>query len=80
MFFFFFVLVIGLNNIEISDTDEAIYNLETMHKDLMSQLEETEIAINNNMQKAKQYVDLDKRYMAKLHLRRKNLLVVTYGK
>lgn len=51
-----------------------------MHKDLMSQLEETEIAINNNMQKAKQYVDLDKRYMAKLHLRRKNLLVVTYGK
>lgn len=51
-----------------------------MHKDLMSQLEETEIDINNNMQKAKQYIDLDKRYMAKLHLRRKNLLVVTYGK
>lgn len=50
-----------------------------MQKDLMQQLEETETDINNNMQKAKQYIDVDKRYMAKLHLRRKQLLVATYG-
>ncbi|KAM7359419.1 charged multivesicular body protein 7 [Cochliomyia hominivorax] len=62
------------NDITITETDHAIHNLQQTKINLVKQLEDIELEVKDNEDKARQYIKENKRLLAKTYLRKKHLL------
>lgn len=57
-----------------------MHNLEATKESLVKQLEDLELLIKENEDKARQYIGENKRTLAKTYLRKKQLLEKNHGK
>ncbi|XP_039485881.1 charged multivesicular body protein 7 [Drosophila santomea] len=62
------------DDLNISQEDQAVHNLQNTQSQLLKQLEELEEEIKVNDDKARQYMKGNKRQMAKTYLRKRHLL------
>ncbi|XP_023292401.2 charged multivesicular body protein 7 [Lucilia cuprina] len=61
-------------NVNITENDHAIHNLQVTKTNLVKQIDDIEMEIKDNENKARQYIKENKRLLAKTYLRKKHLL------
>lgn len=67
------------DDLNISQEDHAVHNLQNTQTQLLKQLENLEEDIKVNDDKARQYLKENKRQMAKTYLRKRHLLEKNHG-
>ncbi|TMW44425.1 hypothetical protein DOY81_010492 [Sarcophaga bullata] len=67
-------------NIAISESDHALHNLQVTKDNLLKQLDDIEVDIKYNENKAREYMKENKRLLAKTYLRKKHLLEQNHEK
>jgi len=68
------------DDLNISQEDHAVHNLQNTQAQLLKQLEELEEDIKVNDEKARQYLKENKRQLAKTYLRKRHLLEKNHGR